>query len=1257
MSKLQEIEQKLVSINDAVFQDLCDSYLYLTERNCTSINRTGSKKGKQKTKKGTPDSYFKTNDGRYVFIEYTTQARAKNPKSFLKKLKDDIFKCLNEKETGIKTIQLAKIIYCCNSEVLPNEDKELSQICVEQGVGLQIVSIDTLAMALLGRCQYLAKEFLKISIDTGQILNINTFIQEYEATGYATKLSNVFLFRQNEIDQIVKSIGTSQISILTGPPGVGKSKLIIESIKKLQAEGIYTIYCITNKGEVLHDDLRTYLAEDKPYILFIDDANRQSSHISTILGILKEKRNHKIQVLITVREYALQPLLDATKEFKPNVVPIGKMTDEEIKGILVSSDFQINYSEYQNRIIEIADGNPRLAIMAAKVVKEKQTLDALRDVSEIYDHYFESSLPNSDVLTNISYLKTLGIVSFFYTLNLENKELVTKACNDFSIDERDFKESLAQLERFELVENSSDYSVVKIAEQVLGTYFFYTTFLKKKTLDFNILLSQYFDSHSSRIKDTVIPVNNTFGYNNTAELLKPYLSAFWKEIRLNEDTALKYLDLFWFYKPEDTIAFVYDKVTSLPDVGKQIFIFDEEKVKNYYSYTKDSYLELLSKFYYHSTDYLGDAIEVSIEYVKKNVGLYSQMVKKLKDAFIPNYQDQGYRYYRQNELLRVIKDEASKGSDIHIALFYDVIPEFLDTVYRVFTDGRKRNEISFYNYTLPFNEDVKMFRASIWNFFIQQFHKNHNRSIEFLLAYQKSEFEYNKKIYTYDLKFLLEIFHKKFKKNKFSHAFIVQETIRWCSRMDIRNNLFTSLRKDYYNESYRIYTLLSQDILRDKFEHEYDNLDYLDYEKLKEKEIRENFKFDNLRQFVAFYKIYVEVEAWKDRHHSSFLNSLDIVLHHNEVVKKGSGYKFLMHILKTGNQSGYIPYRIIDQLLLNCTTVMKNSFFATLSKYNYSCKDYWLVRYFAYLPQNQISQLEVDRLIKVFREMESRIYIDFSLFEKYSRLNSNFYLLLLKAIVERNSEESGKILLFHDFFEKWTNYFSKNIDLIKKAYLQQDKLERNFDHDYKDFIEISRFDKKFPNQYLNYLLKVDKIPSYNELSGISAIWKLDNTEEILPEVLNTLASPRFAIFRDEYCDAFFKGLNPNNAERAYAFLKNYLINNIKETPKVNMVLDTVRHVFKTKFEDFLLYYLSLNIGFDDFKQLKWVESHYSGNGDTIFADIKRSQYELVLEILNKVKYKKYLFAKHKAHIIGYIELEKLRGIDERKRKFLEKDWY
>ena len=110
MSKLQDIEKKLMSINEAKFQNVCDAYLFFTEHDYPNLHRSGSQKGKQKTTKGTPDTSFQLPNGKYVLVEYTTMEKKGNKSQFVKKIETDIIKCLNEKVTGVKISQIQKII-------------------------------------------------------------------------------------------------------------------------------------------------------------------------------------------------------------------------------------------------------------------------------------------------------------------------------------------------------------------------------------------------------------------------------------------------------------------------------------------------------------------------------------------------------------------------------------------------------------------------------------------------------------------------------------------------------------------------------------------------------------------------------------------------------------------------------------------------------------------------------------------------------------------------------------------------------------------------------------------------------------------------------------------------------------------------------------------------------------------------------------------------------------------------------------------
>lgn len=58
MNQLSTIKERLRNFNDTEFQELCDCFLSLRNRNYKAYARSGAHDVKQKTTRGTPDSFF-----------------------------------------------------------------------------------------------------------------------------------------------------------------------------------------------------------------------------------------------------------------------------------------------------------------------------------------------------------------------------------------------------------------------------------------------------------------------------------------------------------------------------------------------------------------------------------------------------------------------------------------------------------------------------------------------------------------------------------------------------------------------------------------------------------------------------------------------------------------------------------------------------------------------------------------------------------------------------------------------------------------------------------------------------------------------------------------------------------------------------------------------------------------------------------------------------------------------------------------------
>lgn len=444
MSRLQNIENALSSINGAVFQDLCDSFLILRNKNYSAFSKSGSQQGKQKSIKGTPDTFLLLPNGKYIFVEYST-----NISKGIRKFKEDIAKCLDTKKTSIAVNDISEIILCVNFKLNTSEVETLRKLLINTGIELSIYTLDRLALELSLQHRDLANRYLSIPIDTGQIISLNKFVQEYNkaSNGIATPLDNPFLHREQESNDVKNAIESSDFVILTGAPGVGKTKLAVEVINDFTREDqSYSAFCVSYKNHTLLEDLYQYFDSEKNYLLFVDDANRIDA-FNQIIGFYKSRQNGNFKIILTVRDYAFQQVGRLCQEFNPTVIDIQKLTDEQIKDILESKPLEILNSNYQKDILRIADGNPRIAIMTALLAKEEQNIAVLADVSDLFEEYFSTFIQDDGQFSNDKNLKCLGIIAFFYTIPFKDKEVTSTILANFEISYNDFIEVIDKLDK------------------------------------------------------------------------------------------------------------------------------------------------------------------------------------------------------------------------------------------------------------------------------------------------------------------------------------------------------------------------------------------------------------------------------------------------------------------------------------------------------------------------------------------------------------------------------------------------------------------------------------------------------------------------------------------------------------------------------------------------------------------------------------------------------------------------------------------
>jgi hypothetical protein len=1243
--RLKLIEQQLIGIDSAAFQNLCDVYLAFREQEFASINRTGSQFGKQKTVKGTPDTFFRLSDGSLRYVEYTTKADG-----LVAKIKEDIDKCLDPSKTGVPANEVHKIIICFNSRLTVAEETEITKHAVAHNVRIELIGLDWIALEIYSKYLILAKDILGIPLDTGQLLPLQNFIDEYsnKAGKLSTPLDNEFLNRKTELTEIETNFSTNDILIISGFPGVGKTKIALEYVSTfLSVHKDYTAFAVSKKDMDISDDLRIHLEQDKNYVLLVDDANRQLVNFKQILGVFKETRKGNIKLLITVRDYAINDVINECFDYDPHKITINKFTDEEIIQIISSDSFEIRNQKYQKRIVELADGNARLAVMAARLAKLQQEFFLLGDVSDLYDSYFHTFIKDFDIFGNKPLIKTLGLISFFFTIDRSNKEFIQKLLNDFELDYHEFNEAIDELQKREFVE--VQYNHVRVSEQVMATYFFYKVFIKDEILPFKTLVFNYYFAWKKRFSDTIIPSNNSFGYENVFKKINGSLDDFMYSVYDDEEKVLEFFSLFWFYKREETLGYFHQKIKKLPEPENPEY--NTKYATNDYVWDRDKTLDFLSNLYNHKTESYIPSLELSFEYCRKKPESLSELIRRIREKILFDEDDERSGFIRQVELFKLLISKFKEKKSPYMEAFFALSNTFLSHYYKIHKGGRNHS-ITFYDYPIPFNNIIKEFRKEIWKTLIDGYELCPIQILAIIKNFKPGKSI--KEILEYDLTFLLPFIETKLDPVKFEDIYFVHEFVNWLNRMDLSDRSYQKLRETFYSKEFEYFRKL--DWNRVKGKQDYDFEKYEDFQKLKEEDIKKSFVFKDEKEFKELHKAIANTLSLEDNNGWSIYQSLDIIVEENFNQNEQIGFKLLESILSNYPKGMNPLYKSIIAIE-NKSKEWALRLWNVLKVWENENQAYWKLTFFDSLPNEFANEYYKNELLETFSSFTNHIgYLRFESVAKYQPIDQAIIHKALKIIVEKIETQNLRITLSYHFFEIYSKGIADDFQLLSKAYIQQEKISNHFDLERKGLKTLLEINQDFLFEYLTQFYTDGDWHSRNTHNHLPFVWDLKNHEEIVEKAANLIIehNPYFGI-GDYSLGILFSHLSELQQQKAKDFIIKYITKYNADYKKMNAVFDVIRTIFRNIFETAFIHYLSLNAEINVFKEIYWRGNGGSYSGDVIIGEIHAKEWQGILSIVEQSKNQLDLIP-IKAYIKKQIEYELKSAEEERKRKFVNPDW-
>lgn len=445
-------------------------------------------------------------------------------------------------------------------------------------------------------------------------------------------LNNKLIGRDSELNCILRLLSKNDYVALSGPAGIGKSRLAVAAIEKYVGNNENIIpLCFNSFSDYLLELEK--LEDSKKYIFLIDDANSYKK-LDELIKCLKYKNKGNIKVILTIRDY-LKNCLDT--DFDINFYEINSLKHDEIKQAIFENT-PIKNDKWLEKIAELSKGNIRFAYMVADiVVKEKKNYSFLFDVKAVMDKFYKEQI------SKISYSKnlviTLGILAFFKTIYLEQLFYIAPVLKLVGMSKQEFLDNVNTLIDIRMIDEYLE--VVKISNQCFKDYLLIYNFYEKKYLSLKDIIAHGYKYYKNRIIETLNIIFANF-YNDDlhAYVAREIIDA----LNLINDVDLK-----------------HDMEGRFGQIIQSYVINDFKVEINEYNDKKDidwliRIFEVLAK-----TEYSKVALEGAIILLNKTKGNKEKIYKSITKIYSFNYDNVQLSFNFLNDYVTYIKEKQIKN--------------------------------------------------------------------------------------------------------------------------------------------------------------------------------------------------------------------------------------------------------------------------------------------------------------------------------------------------------------------------------------------------------------------------------------------------------------------------------------------------------------------------------------------------------------------------------------------------------------------
>jgi len=1248
MSKITQIQNELKSISPERFQQLCNAYLQ--RRGYDRVNPIGSVIGADKVATGTPDTLVTLPNGKYVFVEQTTQQTG-----VIKKFRDDIEKCFDEEKTKIPVSDIQEIVLCHNTVFSTEEEQELAELCRQHRVALTTFGMGPISYDLYQKYPGLARDFLGVEVDTGQILEPGEFIAAQRRNRVATPLDTTFRFRDDEVVRGLEELTKRSIILLSGRPGLGKSRLALECARRYQERHPSTqIRVVADRGPDLFEDVRVHFGPDGEYLIIVDDANRVSRP-EYVLDLLSETRTDRdIRIIATVRDYAAERIREAAKPYGGVFeIELTSFTDEQIQE-LAREEFGITNHHFLERIAAIAGGNPRLALMVARLAVKEQSLASIADVSSLYELYFDSIRSDLDELSDGRLLQVAAIVGFLGAVDRSNASQMGEISDAFGLSPDAFWDAARRLHDLEVVALYEN-EVVRPSDQVLATYLFYLAFLKRGTVDFSVLLKRYFPRLRHRLIDALNPTLAAFGFEQVTGLIRPHLADAWGRLEALSDTEtlLHLADVLGFIEPTRAATFVRDQIRALAPqaVGLAAVSFQPNRNR-----PRPSLLSVLETIGHLGEEECRIAVELAFEYLDQLPMEAPNVLGLLLEGFGFDHNSDLNGFAFQRVVVDAVTTRSAGGTNEAASRVFLVLAgAWLKTEFQ--SSRSKGRSIVIRRIRLPTTPEVIEIRRHIWKTMreLWQIAAYRDSVLGLLQGYSQSGLDgSNAQLIAHDAAEIIPFVQEDLDPSQYTHCRVAQAVLRYLAKNGVR--IPQEARDRFEGETLSLAELLLED---------WDEIDELGFEEHHAKKLellRQRLSTFGLPESKRFLQGALDIFHTlsggpdEDQLQEGVARALLVLAEQDPALYR----EVIDVLLQDGNRLRIGPWQLVPKLIEACGASAAH---AQLLKPAYDQKTRWLFAFYQALPDSEITTTRYEELINLYHAAKpGETPPDLTYLDRYREVSTDPLLPVVEVLAVRAVEEPAMGTALRGLFvpaqiapKELAVRFRAHVGLLKRAYFAARVSRRHADHSGQGFSVLLDLDPGFAVEYVDWVYGTKDLPSHRDESlDFAFLWRRDDYAPVITAVVERV----YALTRKRgslwfgYIQAFFahrKEADGCVPEREDELLAELIGRRADDRDFMRFLFSAISQFSGERRRHFIALFLQHNAKIEDFRHVQLEPHSWTAHGSFVPVLERRIEFfESLFPLVGGLD-----FLDHKQVLVQQIHSLREQMEREKKKDFVE----